>query len=118
MKNINFFQSYGSLKLTNENATKYASNQTANFNGLTVHFHCLTLKFHNFKENQYFLILEKANTSSFFLVLFYCFLFVIVFKSFQDWLINVLKEDFFQDFFKTKLKMPMGILQNSNFSQR
>ena len=40
-----------------------------NFRDKTEHFQCSTLNFHNFGRNQHFLILKKANKSSFSLVL-------------------------------------------------
>ena len=47
-----------------------------------VQFRCSSLNFHNFRRNQYFFILKRANKSSFCLV-FYIFQ-LMIFQSFKD----------------------------------
>ena len=59
LKNIDSFQSYESLKLSNENAPKYAWIQTANFRHLTVYFYYSNSNFDNFGRNQIFQFWKK-----------------------------------------------------------
>ena len=65
-------------------------------------FRCSILNVHTFRRNRYFLIVKKANKSSFSLVLFS--IFAIIFKTPQTKMVTILRKSFFQDFFPKKAK--------------